>query len=45
VLDAEQGRALAEILREGFEARARDLEGLARRDFYLSKFFRAQESG
>jgi hypothetical protein len=45
VLDAEQGRALAEILREGFEARARDLEALAQRDFYLAKFFRPGGAG
>lgn len=42
VLDAEQGARLAEILREGFEARMRDLEGLDKRDFYLAKFFRAE---
>lgn len=40
VLDAEQGAYLAEILREGFDARAGELQGLAQRDFYLTKFFR-----
>ncbi|MDX1375747.1 MAG: hypothetical protein R3357_09310 [Burkholderiales bacterium] len=43
VLDAEQGQRLAEILREGFEARARELRLLAERDFYLGKFFRPGE--
>ena len=45
ILDAEQGERLAEILREGFEARARELEALARRDFYLGKFFRPKDGG
>jgi hypothetical protein len=45
VLDAEQGGRLAEILREGFEARAKELDALARRDFYLGKFFRPKEGG
>jgi len=39
VLDAEQGAKLAEILRDGIEARARELEALDRRDFYFDKFF------
>jgi len=42
ILDAEQGERLAEILREGFEARAKELDALARRDFYLGKFFRPE---
>jgi hypothetical protein len=42
VLDAEQGARLSEILREGFEARVRDLQALDQRDFYLAKFFRAE---
>jgi hypothetical protein len=45
ILDAEQGERLAEILREGFEARARELDALARRDFYLAKFFRPKDGG
>lgn len=45
ILDAEQGERLAEILREGFEARARELEALAQRDFYLGKFFRPKDPG
>ena len=45
VLDAEQGARLAEILREGFEARARELDALSRRDFYLGKFFRPKDAG
>ncbi|HSH06181.1 MAG TPA: hypothetical protein VLA41_00855 [Burkholderiales bacterium] len=42
VLDAEQGQYLAEILREGFDARAGELQALAQRDFYLTKFFASQ---
>lgn len=45
ILDAEQGERLAEILREGFEARARELDALSRRDFYLGKFFRPKDTG
>jgi hypothetical protein len=45
ILDAEQGERLAEILREGFEARARELEALSKRDFYLGKFFRPKDKG
>lgn len=41
VLDAEQGEKLAEILREGVEARVESLSSLDRRDFYLGKFMRA----
>ena len=44
VLDAEQGAKLAEILREGVEARARDLAALDCRDFYLGKFLREEGS-
>lgn len=43
VLDAEQGQKLAEILREGVAARAKDLMSLEQRDFYLDRFMR-QES-
>lgn len=39
VLDAEQGLRLAQVLREGFEARAADLAALEKREFYLEKFF------
>jgi len=45
ILDAEQGERLAEILREGFEARAKELEALSQRDFYLGKFFRPKDTG
>lgn len=45
VLDAEQGASLAGILREGFDARAREMQALAQRDFYLSRFFRSGEPG
>ena len=41
ILDAEQGEALAAIFREGMEHRARELEALEQREFYLEKFFRA----
>lgn len=43
ILDAEQGERLAEILREGFEARAKAMEALSKRDFYLGKFFRPKD--
>jgi hypothetical protein len=43
ILDAEQGAALAAILREGMETRARDLDALNRRDFYFEKFFRRSD--
>jgi hypothetical protein len=45
ILDAEQGERLAEILREGFEARAKELQALSQRDFYLGKFFRPKDKG
>ena len=38
ILDAEQGEALAAIFREGMEHRARELQALERREFYLEKF-------
>ncbi len=44
VLDAEQGERLAQILRQGFEARARDLKALEQREFYLEHFLRPDES-
>jgi hypothetical protein len=40
ILDAEQGEALAAIFREGMEHRARELQALERREFYLEKFFK-----
>ena len=39
ILDAEQGGRLARILREGMQQRARELEALNRREFYLEEFF------
>ncbi len=39
ILDAEQGAHLAAIFREGMAHRARELETLERREFYLEKFF------
>mgnify|MGYP001601490255 FL=1 len=45
ILDGEQGERLGEILREGFEVRARELDALSRRDFYLGKFFHPKDSG
>ena len=38
VLDAEQGDALAAIFRDGMEHRARELQALQKREFYLEKF-------
>ena len=38
VLDAGQGEALAAIFREGMEHRARELQTLERREFYLERF-------
>lgn len=43
VLDAEQGAHLADLLRTGFEARANDLQSLARCEFYLEKYFDSSE--
>lgn len=40
ILDAEQGEALAAVFREGMEHRARELQALERREFYLEKFFK-----
>jgi len=39
ILDAEQGGHLADIFRDGMQQRARDLQGLERRDFYFEKYF------
>jgi hypothetical protein len=39
ILDAEQGTQLAAILRDGVEARAKDIEALNRRDFYFQCHF------
>ena len=39
ILDAEQGGYLAQIFQEGMQQRARELEALNQRDFYLGKFF------
>lgn len=39
ILDAEQGAHLADIFREGMQQRARELQGLAQRDFYFEKYF------
>ncbi len=40
ILDAEQGRYLAELMRDGLTHRARELEALNQRDFYFGKFFK-----
>ena len=40
IVDAERGRALAEILEEGVRERARQFQDIERRDFYFSKFYR-----
>jgi hypothetical protein len=42
ILDAEQGEALVAIFREGMEHRARELQTLQQREFYLEKFFDKQ---
>lgn len=39
VLDAEQGRHLADIFREGMARRVQDLRELAGRDFYFECYF------
>lgn len=41
ILDAEQGECLAQIFQEGMRERARALEALNQRDFYLGKFFKS----
>ena len=41
ILDAEQGRYLAEIIEQGVRDRAAMLEDLDRRDFYFKKFYEA----
>lgn len=40
ILDAEQGEALAAIFKEGMDHRARDLQALEQREFYLERFFK-----
>jgi hypothetical protein len=40
ILDADQGEALAAIFKEGMDHRARDLQALEQREFYLEKFFK-----
>lgn len=42
IVDAEQGRYLAEILQDGVRERAAMYEALDRRDFYFPKFYRAE---
>jgi hypothetical protein len=42
ILDAEQGEALVAIFREGMGHRARELQALQQREFYLEKFFDKQ---
>lgn len=42
ILDAEQGEYLAQIFQEGMQQRARELEALNQRDFYLAKFFKPE---
>jgi hypothetical protein len=43
ILDAEQGEYLAQIFQEGMQQRARELEALNQRDFYLEKFFKPEK--
>jgi len=40
ILDAEQGEALAAIFKEGMDHRARDLQALEQREFYLERFLK-----
>ena len=44
ILDGEQAEYLAEILKEGLEARVRELQALNRKDFYFGKFFKPKDS-
>ena len=44
ILDAEQGGRLAQIFQEGMQHRARELEALNQREFYLEKFFNTEKS-
>ncbi|MHB1951388.1 MAG: hypothetical protein ACYCQK_07925 [Acidiferrobacteraceae bacterium] len=43
ILDAEQGRYLAEIIEQGVRDRAALYEDLNGRDFYFKKFYRAED--
>ena len=43
ILDAEQGAHLAQIFQEGIQQRARELEALNQREFYLEKFFKSEK--
>lgn len=43
ILDAEQGRYLAEIMGVGMKARAQEFALLNQRDFYFGKFFKTNE--
>ncbi|GIX27133.1 MAG: hypothetical protein DI596_12330 [Azospira oryzae] len=45
VLDGEQGRHLADIFREGMEARVKALQALEQRDFYFACFFKTCPEG
>ncbi len=44
ILDAEQGGRLAQIFQEGMQQRARELEALNQREFYLEKFFNTEKN-
>ncbi len=41
ILDSEQGRHLADIMRQGLTQRAEELQALDRRDFYFGRYFQA----
>lgn len=43
ILDAEQGRHLADIFRAGMEHRVAELQELERRDFYFGKYFKPDD--
>ena len=44
IIDAEQGRYLAEIVEQGVRDRAALYEDLDRRDFYFKKFYKSDEA-
>lgn len=44
ILDGEQANYIAEILKEGMEARVADLKNLNQRDFYFAKFYKPDDT-
>mgnify|MGYP000070611693 FL=1 len=43
ILDGEQGKHIAEILKQGMEERVGQLKALNQRDFYFDKFYQADQ--